>query len=133
MKKYNKLKLQNNIIYDDDTDTDTDTDDDNSLQEDIVQKLVKDDDIDNYTEIINKLKPFTKNHDGTYTIGNKVFNTLYGSRQDVWDGKAYQTTGKLIKQELTIGKYGKIISKTKSIQSFITNNLFKNNSTPTDQ
>jgi hypothetical protein len=127
MKKYNKLKLQNNIIYD------NDTDDDNSLQEDIVQKLVKDDDINNYTEIINKLKLFTKNHDGTYTIGNKVFNTLYGSRQDVWDGKAYQTTGKLIKQELTIGKYGKIISKTKSIQSFITNNLFKNNSTPTDQ
>ena len=118
MKKYNKIKLQKNIIYDDDAD-------DNSLQEDIVQKIVKDDNINNYTEVINKLKPFTKNDDGTYTIGNKVFNNLYGSRQDVWDGKAYQTTGKLIKQELTIGKYGKIISKTKSIQSFITNNLFK--------
>ena len=118
MKKYNKIILQKNIIYDDDAD-------DNSLQEDIVQKIVKDDNINNYTEVINKLKPFTKNDDGTYTIGNKVFNNLYGSRQDVWDGKAYQTTGKLIKQELTIGKYGKIISKTKSIQSFITNNLFK--------
>jgi len=112
MKKYNKLKVQKGIICDDIL-----------LQEE--PEPVKHEDIGNYTEVINKLKFFTKNIDGTYNIGGNTYNSVYGSRQDVWDGKAYQTTGKLIKQDFILGKYGKIISKTKSIQSFVSNNLFK--------
>ncbi len=112
IKKYNKLKIQKGILCDDIL-----------LQEE--PEPVKPEDIGNYTEVITKLKFFTKNIDGTYTIGGNTYNSVYGSRQDVWDGKAYQTTGKLIKQDFILGKYGKIISKTKSIQSFVSNNLFK--------
>ena len=112
IKKYNKLKIQKGILCDD-----------NLLKEE--PEPVKPEDIGNYTEVITKLKFFTKNIDGTYTIGGNTYNSVYGSRQDVWDGKAYQTTGKLIKQDFILGKYGKIISKTKSIQSFVSNNLFK--------
>ena len=117
MKKYNKLKIQNNIFEEDIT-----TDNIFLLNEEVVEN----DDIKKYTEVIQTLKFFNKNKDGTYTIGGNAYNTIYGSRQDVWDGKAYQTTGKLKKQDFILGKYGKIISKTKSIQSFITNNLFIN-------
>jgi hypothetical protein len=118
MKKYNKLKIQKGILCDDIL-----------LQEEA--EPVKSEDIGNYTEVINKLKFFKKNIDGTYTIGGNTYNSVYGSRQDVWDGKAYQTTGKLIKQDFILGKYGKIISKTKSIQSFMSNNLLKTPNTNT--
>jgi hypothetical protein len=118
MKKYNKLKIQKNICGDDTTDINI------SLHEEV--DVVKTDDINNYAEVVKQLKFFTKNKDGTYTIGGNIYNTVYGSRQEVWFGKAYQTTGKLKKQDFILGKYGKVISKTKSIQSFITNNLFKN-------
>jgi hypothetical protein len=123
MKKYNKLKLQKNI-YDEDTDNTSSefvSYDSNIL----LQQEVGSADINNYTNVINNLKCFTKNKDGTYTIQGNTYNSLYGSRKDVWDGKAYQTTGKLIKQELILDKYGKIISRTKSIQSYVSNNLFK--------
>jgi hypothetical protein len=121
MKKYNKLKIQKNVL-DDDNVAVTAPPDINIL---LDEQQVNTEDISNYTEVINKLKFFTKNKDGTYTIGGNTYNSVYGSRQDVWDCKAYQTTGKLTKQDFILGKYGKIVSKTKSIQSFVSSNLFK--------
>ena len=121
MKKYNKLKIQKNILNDDNVAVTANLDINILLDEEQVNTQ----DISNYTEVINKLKFFTKNKDGTYTIGGNTYNSVYGSRQDVWDCKAYQTTGKLTKQDFILGKYGKIVSKTKSIQSFVSSNLFK--------
>jgi hypothetical protein len=121
MKKYNKLKIQKNVL-DDDNVAVTAPPDINIL---LDEQQVNTEDISNYTEVINKLKFFTKNKDGTYTLGGNTYNSVYGSRQDVWDCKAYQTTGKLTKQDFILGKYGKIVSKTKSIQSFVSSNLFK--------
>ena len=46
---------------------------------------------------------------------------LYSKRQDVWDGIAYQTTGCLNKNDLSINKNGKITSKKKSIYEIINN------------
>jgi hypothetical protein len=113
MKKYNKIKLQKNI-----NDNDTNISQVQNTDEVNIN-------INNYTEVIDNLKCFIKNKDGTYTIGGKPYKSLYGSRKDVWEGNAYQTTGKLIKQDFILGKNGKIISKTKSIQGFMVNNLLK--------
>ena len=69
---------------------------------------------------INTLnKIYKKNQDGKYIIDGKLYNKLYGSREDVWDGIAYKTTGKLLKCDFTINKFGKIISKKKCIQEKI--------------
>ena len=48
---------------------------------------------------------------------------MEGTRTDVWNGKAYQTAGGLIKTDLLINKNGKIVSKSKSIDGIINNKL----------
>jgi hypothetical protein len=65
-----------------------------------------------------------KNNDGKYTINNIIYETLVGSRQDVWNGVSYKTTGGLTKNDLLINKNNKIISKKKYIQEK-TSNRFK--------
>jgi hypothetical protein len=109
MKKYNKLKLQKNIF-----------DEDVSADVNILPQEVNLNDLNDYTNIINKLKYLTKNADGTYNIDGKVYNSIYGSRKDVWDFKAYQTTGKLLRRDLILAKNGNIVSRKKSIQEALT-------------
>ena len=46
----------------------------------------------------------------------KADEKICGSREEVWNGKAYKTTGGLIKENLLMHKSGKIISKRKCIQ-----------------
>ena len=46
----------------------------------------------------------------------KADEKICGSREEVWNGKAYRTTGGLIKENLLMHKSGKIISKRKCIQ-----------------
>jgi len=118
MKKYNKFKTQKGLCDNNDEEYSGNT---NTIN-DIIDSS---DNINNYQETIHNLKSYIKNKDGTCTVGGKIYKSLYGSRKDVWEGIAFQTTGKLIKQELILGKNGKIISKTKSIQSFKTNNFLK--------
>jgi hypothetical protein len=48
-------------------------------------------------------------------IEEKIYEKLHGSRQDVWDGIAYKTSGGLVKLDLMKNSIGKIVSKKKSI------------------
>lgn len=61
----------------------------------------------------------------TYFEDTKKYNKLYGSRNDVWCGHAYKTTGGLTIADLTINACGKIVSKKKSIFETLDNKLVK--------
>ena len=105
IKKYNKLYKKTNNICDD---------------EEYEEKEIVKEEIENYGIIVNKLhKDFIKNKNGTYNINGVVFNKLYGTREEVWNGIAYKTTGYLIKKDLMINKLGKIVSRKKCIQETI--------------
>ena len=56
-----------------------------------------------------------KQSDGFYHIGDALFCILVGTRQEVWDEKAFKTSGGLTKTDLIINKHGKVISKSKYI------------------
>jgi len=56
---------------------------------------------------------------------SKKYHKLMGSRDDVWNGIAYKTSGGLIKSDLIISKTGKIVSRKKSIQESLDNKFFK--------
>ena len=77
-------------------------------------------DIDNYVTTITSLKQnyynyqLKKNKDGKYSCNEIVYDKLIGSREDVWNSKAYKTTGGLIKNDLMLNINGKIVSKKKS-------------------
>ena len=82
-------------------------------------------DLDNYGIVINqiKLKRRDKGDDGFFHIDGGVYALLEGTRSDVWEGNAYQTSGGLIKKDLLINKDGKIVSKSKSIEGITNNKL----------
>jgi hypothetical protein len=67
---------------------------------------------------MNKLKMHNhiKSNDGLYHIDGNTFEILRGTREDVWNGKSYQTAGGVPKSGLIINKAGKIVSKVKSIE-----------------
>jgi hypothetical protein len=116
-KKYNALKKDKNI-----NDIDEDTDDNDTEQ---IQKASQND-IDNYSIVIKTMtQNFTKNKNGTINIDNKIYEKMCGSREDVWNCKAYKTTGGLIKNDLLINTLGKIVSKKKCIQETSYNRLVK--------
>lgn len=48
-----------------------------------------------------------------YTIHGKTYSELFGSRQQVWNGTAYKTTGELVKKDLIMNKWGRIVSADK--------------------
>ena len=124
IKKYNKLikrtKLSNTYdeIYDDDLDIDNNN-------ETITQE-VSQNEINNYETIVNTMPTkIIKNKNGVYDINNKIYEKCFGSREDVWNCKAYKTTGGLIKNDLMINTCGKIVSKKKSIHETIINRFEK--------
>jgi hypothetical protein len=82
--------------------------------------------VENYSIIMNKLKKcnHTKSNDGLYHIEGNAFEMLRGTREDVWNGKAYQTAGGVPKSGLIINKAGKIVSKAKSVEGH-KNNKFE--------
>ena len=125
MKKYNALKKRTkpyNEIIDDEIIDDEIIDNkiiDNNKQE------VTQNEIDNYGTVINTItKKITKDKNGKYYIDNKIYDKLFGSREEVWNCKSYKTTGGLIKNDLIMNSSGKIVSKKKCIQEK-TNNRFK--------
>jgi hypothetical protein len=93
-------------------------------EEEVTEK-----EIENYNIVMNTLKRnmHAKNKDGLYIIDGKTYEALYGSRNEVWDGKSYKTTGGLTKSELITNKRGKIISRRKSIEEKINNKFEKIN------
>jgi len=74
-----------------------------------------------------KPRAFTRNKDGGYTVDGNIYETLTGPRTNVFEGKSYKTTGGLTKSDLIINKYGKILSRNKSISGKINNRLEKVN------
>ena len=76
-----------------------------------------------YTNIIDDMKRPSKQKDGKYHIGNTIYELLMGTREEVWDGAAYKTTGGLIKSDLTINHLGKIVSLNKSVYEKKSNRL----------
>jgi phage anti-repressor protein len=63
------------------------------------------------------VRKFQKDKNGNYLIDDIVYNKLNGSREEVWNQIAYKTSGGLVKKELVKKPSGKIVSKTKHIDS----------------
>jgi hypothetical protein len=87
---------------------------------------VSETEVENYSIVMNKLNKcnHTKSNDGLYHIDGNTFEILRSTREDVWNGKAYQTTGGVPKNGLIINKAGKIVSKVKSVEG-LKNNKFE--------
>jgi len=118
IKKYNALKKR---TKNDDDLIVSDEEDNNEKIEEVNQNV-----IDNYITVINSIpKKFTKNKNGKYEIDNKIYDNLFGSREEVWNYKAYKTTGGLIKNDLIMNLLGKIVSKKKCIQETVNNRFEK--------
>lgn len=73
--------------------------------------------------IIRKKNITRDNIDGKYHVEGNKFEKLRGTREEVWSGTAYQTTGELKKIDLELNKHGKIVSKIKLITASLTNNF----------
>lgn len=59
------------------------------------------------------MKRPVRQHDGHYHIHGKTYKSLIGSRQQVWHGTSYKTAGELVKGDLIMNKWGRIVSKKK--------------------
>jgi hypothetical protein len=72
-------------------------------------------------------RPTRKN--GVYTIKNKTYKKVTGSRREVWSGTAFKTEGNLEKKDLIQpkGKNGRIVSLKKHMagKKKSSNNLIK--------
>lgn len=116
MKRYNALKRRTKTI-----DSDDDEEDNYETAQEVNQN-----EIDNYITVINTIsKKFTKNKNGKYEIDNKIYDKLIGLREEVWNCKAYKTSGGLIKNDLIMNSLGKIVSKKKCIQETANNRFEK--------
>jgi hypothetical protein len=79
---------------------------------------------DQKDEVITKLttfkrvRRFDKSKDGKYHIEGAIYEKSFGTREEVWNGIAYNTSGELVKDDLMISTSmngnGKIVSKAKS-------------------
>jgi hypothetical protein len=56
---------------------------------------------------------FTKTTDGKYVIKGDKYDSLVGSRAQVWHKTAFKTTGSLKRTNLFKNKNGRIVSKSK--------------------
>ena len=65
-------------------------------------------------QAVKKIRRFQKQKDNFYYIDYTKYEKLFGTRQEVWDSIAYMTPGKLMKENLVINHFGKIVSKIKS-------------------
>jgi len=67
----------------------------------------------------------SRHADGHYHIDGSRFKLLIGSRQQVWHGTAYKTAGELVKSELMMNKWGRIVSRKKHATAKKENRLRK--------
>ena len=63
--------------------------------------------------------------DGKYHIKGGIYEKIRGTREEVWYGTAYQTTGELKKRELEMNKHGRVVSKVKMITASIDNRFIR--------
>ena len=111
IKKYNKLKNE-----------------EDKDENEKVKVAVSEEEIENYNTLSAAIK--SKNmmrdkRDGKYHINGGIYEKIRGTREEVWCGSAYQTTGELKKMDLEMNKYGKIVSKVKFITATMDNNFIK--------
>lgn len=59
------------------------------------------------------MKRPVRSADGTYTVHGKVYKELFGSREQVWNGTAYKTSGGLTRDDLLMNERGRIVSAVK--------------------
>ena len=106
-----KLKMENiKFIKKYKLDTNIDISSHNLLSE---PKTIINDNV--YNKITNSMKKIFKSPDGFYYIDGIKYNKCFGTREDVWNGIAYKTSGDLKKYDLLINKSGVIVSKKKFI------------------
>jgi hypothetical protein len=117
IKKYQKWKSHSHSIHLSEYDSDHDSD--------YEPETVTNQEVLDYGIVVNQMrnKRRDRHADGFFHIDGRLFELLEGTRTDVWQGKAYQTAGGLIKKDLLINKNGNIVSKSKSINGLINNNL----------
>ena len=82
-----------------------------------IQMIITENEVENYGIIMNDMKRprKMKERDGLFHIDGKKYEKIEGTREEVWNGAAYQTPGSLKKCDLLINHKGKIVSKIKSI------------------
>ena len=80
-------------------------------------------------EALTAFKKNMRNKQGTYTIAGREYQKNEGTRMEVWNEVAYQTSGLLQKADLLLNKNGKLISKKKCILAGLQNHLADYNAT----
>jgi hypothetical protein len=74
-----------------------------------------------------RVRKFEKEKDGRYCVDKIFYNKLTGTRQEVWNGTVYRTSGLLTKKDFVVGNNGRIVSKIKHDESTLHNRLPKPN------
>ena len=119
IKKYksNSVSITHDYDYESYSDYDSDYDSDSVH---VTNQEVLD-----YGIVVNQIrkKRRDRHEDGFFHIEGRLYPILEGTRNEVWEGKAYQTSGGLIKTDFVINQHGKIVSKCKSIDGIINNKL----------
>jgi hypothetical protein len=59
------------------------------------------------------MKRPSRHEDGLYHIHGHTYKNLIGSRQQVWHGTTYKTAGDLVKSDLMMNKWNRIVSRKK--------------------
>ena len=133
IKKYNKVKNQEDVK------TKTKTNENKNVNvkgcishphpedKDENENVAKEE-LENYNTLSAAIK--SKNMmrdktDGKYHINGCIYEKIRGTREEVWCGTAYQTTGELKKMDLEMNKYGRVVSKVKMITATMDNNFVK--------
>jgi hypothetical protein len=111
IKKYKKSNSDSIVINDSESDYESDS--------------VTTHEVQNYGIVVNQIinKRQDRAADGFFHRDGQLYELLEGTRIDVWQGKAYKTSGGLIKTDLLINKDGNIVSKCKYINAIRNNNL----------
>jgi len=60
---------------------------------------------------------FSRTSTGKYSVAGKSYETLIGTRAQVWHGTAYKTSGGLTHSHLMKNKAGRVVSKSKHISA----------------
>ena len=58
-------------------------------------------------------RPVRNPSTGMYNVNGNSYKELFGSRQQVWNGTAYKTSGNLTKSQLVMNRWGRIVSASK--------------------
>ena len=117
IKKYKKWKSHSDSIHLSEYDSDHDSD--------YEPETVTTHEVQNYGIVVNEIRNKRQDRaaDGFFHRDGQLFELLEGTRTDVWQGKAYKTSGGLIKKDLLINRDGNIVSKCKYIDGIMNNKL----------